>query len=234
MIYSVKIAEFEGPLDVLLQLVESQAREITTISLMEVTEPFVEYVRENQGKIHPEILADFLMVAARLVYLKSKALLPGFTDPDLEEGPDLETQLKMYKAFVEAAARIGAMASAGPRSFSRLQRPVKERSPEFVPPTGVTSSVLRELYVQLTRRLEPLIRLPQAAIQRVISIEEKIAQLHAHVRNKLKVSFHAFLAESANRAEIVVAFLALLELIKLKHVQINQADTFAEISIELT
>lgn len=234
MSYSVRITAFEGPLDLLLQLVESNEREITTVSLVEVTDPFVQYVRENQGSIPPDVLADFLMVAARLVYLKSKALLPGFTDPELEEGPDLETQLKMYKTFVEIAAKIGEMAKDGPRTFSRMQRPVVQKLEGFVPPPGVTSEVLRDLYVRVTQRLEPLLRLPKAAIERVISIEEKIQQLHERVKGAARLSFHAFLAESSGRAEMVVSFLALLELIKQRSVTVNQDDAFQEISIELS
>ncbi len=234
MAYSVRIREFEGPLDLLLQLVESNEREITTISLIEVTDPFVQYVREHQGAIALDELADFLMVAARLVYLKSKALLPGFIDPELEEGPDLASQLKMYKTFVEAALHIGEITNMGPRSFARLQHPIKDPVEGFVPPSNVTILVLRDLYTHITRRLEPLLTLPRAAIVRVISMEEKIQQLHDRVRAATRMSFHRFLTESSSRAEMVVSFLALLELIKQRSVVVNQGEAFEEISIELS
>ena len=84
MAYEVHIASFEGPLDLLLQLVEAQKLEITEISLVQVTDPFLAHLREAEGTLSPQELADFLLVAAKLVYLKSKALLPTLTDTELE------------------------------------------------------------------------------------------------------------------------------------------------------
>lgn len=232
MPYSVRIEKFEGPLDLLLQLVEQQELEITEVSLMEVTEPFVQHVRENQGKIPPEELADFLVVAARLIYLKSKAILPGLLDPALEEGPDLETQLRMYKAFVEAAARLGEMAKDGVRSFSRTPRSLRDQPTGFLPPPNVTMETLHQLYARVVQRLQPMLALPKAAIERVVTIEEKIEQLTTRVKTMMRVSFHKFMGESRDRGEVIVSFLALLELIKQRIVKVEQKDLFHEIQLE--
>lgn len=232
MEYTVHIESFEGPLDLLLKLVEADEMEITKLSLMQVTEPFVRHVRENQGKIPPEELADFLVVAAKLVYLKSKALLPSLTDPSLEEGPDLETQLRMYKMFVEAANRLGEIAKEGQRSFGRTKRPMKEWVAGFVAPTDVTMTVLHDVYQRVIRRLEPIAYLPKAALERVVTLEEKLTELGDRVRKVLRVSFHRFLAESQNRSEMIVSFLALLELIKMKTVKVKQEDLFHDIQLE--
>ena len=118
MPYTVRVEKFEGPLDLLLQLIEGEKLEITEISLVQVTEPFVQHVRERQGAIPPEELADFLVVAAKLIYLKSRALLPELTDQALDEGPDLADQLRMYRAFVEASNRLGEMDRRALRSYS--------------------------------------------------------------------------------------------------------------------
>ncbi|MSR85107.1 hypothetical protein EXS71_01555 [Candidatus Uhrbacteria bacterium] len=232
MSYAVHIEQFEGPLDLLLQLIESQKLDITSVSLMQVTEPFVAHVREKKGQIPPEELADFLVIAAKLIYLKSRALLPSLTDPSLEEGPDLETQLKMYKKFVDAAHRLGEMVIAGQSSYGRVRRPVREYFGEFVPPRGVTSEVLHDLYERVIRRLEPVMKLPQAAIERVITLEEKIEQLTQRIRDGLRTSFHKFLAESGDRKEIAVAFLALLELVKQRIIKVEQKNLFEEIHLE--
>ncbi|HEU0051257.1 MAG TPA: segregation/condensation protein A, partial [Patescibacteria group bacterium] len=216
----------------LLQLVEAEKLEITNVSLMQVTEPFVAHVREHQGKIPPEELADFLVVAAKLVYLKSRALLPSLSDPSLEEGPDLETQLRMYKAFVAAADRLGEMTKHGICSFGRAHRSRAEGSVGFVPPAGVTADLLRDLYQKVIRRLEPFMQLPKAAVERAISIEEKIEQLRERVSRTMKTSFHRFLAEASDRSEMVVSFLALLELIKQRIVKVNQHELFHDIHLE--
>ncbi len=232
MSYSVHIEHFEGPLDLLLQLVESEKLEITNVSLMEVTEPFVKHVRAHQGSIPPEELADFLLVAAKLVYLKSKALLPDIHDPALEEGPDLETQLRLYKTYAEAARRLGEMVMTGNCSYSRTKRPMREVQMGFVPPVGVTVAVLHQLYSRVLRRLEPFQHLPKAAIERVISLEEKIQQLGDRIRNTMKLSFHRFLSEAGSRGEAVVSFLALLELIKQRLVKVHQPNLFHDIHLE--
>lgn len=232
MEYSVRIASFQGPLDLLLKLVEADEMEITNLSMMQATEPFVRHVRENQGKIPPEELADFLVVAAKLVYLKSKALLPSLSDPSLEEGPDLETQLRMYKMFVEAANRLGEIAKEGQRSFSRTKRPIKEWAAGFVAPKEVTSTVLHDVYQRVIRRLEPIAFLPKAALERLVTLEEKLSELGERVRKALRVSFHRFLAESQDRSEMVVSFLALLELIKMRTVKVKQKDLFHDIQLE--
>ncbi|MCC7522927.1 segregation/condensation protein A [Candidatus Uhrbacteria bacterium] len=232
MSYAIKIDHFEGPLDLLLQLVESAELDITKVSLLEVTEPFVKHVEANRGKIPPEELADFLVVAAKLVYLKSKALLPDLHDPSLEEGPDLESQLRMYKVFVEAAKQLGTRWLEGKSMYGRLSRPVKQTEPVFAPPTGVDGQTLKDLFQKAIRRIEPILSLPKAAIERVVTIEEKISTLHARVRQMMRVSFHRFLAESQDRAEMVVGFLALLELIKQKSVTVEQNELFSDIQLQ--
>ncbi|MCK9360866.1 segregation/condensation protein A [Patescibacteria group bacterium] len=233
MAYSVRIEAFEGPLDLLLQLIESEKMEITSISLLQVTEPFVQHVRENHGLIPPEDLADFLVVAAKLVYLKSKAILPHLHDPDLEEGPDLETQLRLYKAFVEASSKIAALEKLGKSSYTRTYRAPKQEGPVFTPPEGVTGAMLQELYRQAIRRIEPLIALPKASMERAITIEEKIEQLRNRVSKLMHSSFHRFLTESQDKHEMVVSFLALLELIKQRIVHVEQETHFSDIRLTI-
>lgn len=232
MAYAVNIANFQGPLDLLLQLVEQRALEITTLSLVEVTDPFVTHVRANEGKIPPEELADFLLLAARLIYLKSKAILPGFGEEAFDEGPDVENQLRTYKQFVLAARMLGEMAKQGPHSFGRDMRSVTLPDGVFVPPAGLAGETLAASYRRVCARLEPVLRLPQAAIMCAISIEEKIDELIARVKRAVKTSFHHVLRESADRGEMVVSFLALLELIKQRIVRVKQEDLFEDIEME--
>lgn len=231
MAYEVRIEAFEGPLDLLLQLVEKQEMDITNVSLMAVTEPFVKHIQEQQGRIPPDELADFLVVAAKLVYLKSKALLPDLSE-EFEEGPDLETQLRMYKAFADVALQIGKRWNEGRVSFSRTQRSIKPVEHAFHPPKDVTPDLLRDLYEHAIRRLEPILQLPKAAIERAITIEEKIEHLRTRVKSMMRVSFHRFLAEAEDKHEMVVGFLALLELIKQRIVKVEQGTLFDDIHLQ--
>ena len=231
MPYSVRIEQFEGPLDLLLQLIEGQKMEITDVSLSAVTEPFVAHVRENQGKIPPEELADFLVIAAKLVYLKSRALLPSLTDAELDEGPDLETQLRMYKRFVEAANRLGETTKTGALSYGRSKRQNLVKMAGFMPPAGLTADMLRDTFRALVRRLEPLMQLPKAAVARIVTIEDKIQELRQRLSQGLKTSFHRFLAGGKDRHEMVVSFLALLELIKQRIVSVRQKELFQDVQL---
>lgn len=229
--YEVRIASFEGPLDLLLQLVEAQKLEITEVSLVQVTEPFLQYLRGAEGRLLPHELADFLLIAAKLVYLKSKALLPSLQDAELEEGPDLASQLKMYQLFAKAAITLGALARASTTSWGRPRPSLPPLEIGFRPPSELTLEILTQSYRALVRRLEPLLQLPQAAVDRVISLEEKMAHLTRRLAQVKRVSFHAFLAESESRLEVAVSFLALLELIKQRSLRVEQTDLFSEIHL---
>ena len=152
-----KVDKFEGPLDLLLQLVEQEELDITEVSLTKVADQFVAYVREQKDKIMPEELADFLVIAARLVYMKSRLLLPSFMDQELEEGPDLATQLRLYQQFVHASKFIDKEWKRGFVSFPRERRPVRSLAAAFSPPPGVTTEILREVMQAVIDRLAPLV-----------------------------------------------------------------------------
>ncbi len=230
MSYSVAIQNFEGPLDLLLQLVEGEKLEITDISLVQVTEPFLRYLEERRGQMMPEELADFLLIASKLVYLKSKAIVPSLEADALEEGPDLASQLRTYQAFVAAAKQLQALASQGVRSFSHPRAMYKQEDAYFLPPHASVED-LRGLFIRLVRRLEPIVRLPQAAIERVMTLEEKMAQLVHKVRQAIQTSFRAMAHEASSRAELIVTFLALLELTKQRTFRVQQAELFEDIEI---
>ncbi len=230
MAYTIQVQNFEGPLDLLLQLVEGEKMEITDISLVQVTEPFLRYMEERRGKMPPEELADFLLVAAKLVYLKSKALIPSL-EPDAElEGPDLATQLRTYQAFVAAAKHLQVLSAQGVRSFSHPRRMLAMDDVHFVAPE-ITKDELKGLFALVVRRLEPILRLPQAAIERVMTLEEKMSQLVERVRVAVTTSFRAMAHEATSRAELIVTFLAMLELAKQRTISVKQAELFEDIHI---
>lgn len=223
------VESFEGPLDLLLQLVEKNELDISTVSLARVAEQFVEHVQASKD-IAPEDLADFLVVAAKLMYLKSKLLIPALHDEELEEGPDLETQLREYRRFVEASRQINEIWNGGLRSFARQARPQKIAA-GFVPPIGVTIEILHLAMRRVIARLEPLLKLPETSLARAISIQDKIHDLFHRVKTHAKTTFRAFLAHTKDKTEAIVSFLALLELVKQRFVQVEQGSLFHDISI---
>lgn len=228
MSVSFHVEHFEGPLDLLLQLVEKNELDISSVSLANVAEQFVGYVDANPA-IPPEELADFLVVAAKLMYLKSKLLIPSLVDAELEEGPDLETQLREYRRFVAASRHLNDAWNSGKRSFIRAARPV--RMTGFACPPGVTKEVMLEAMRRVIARLEPLIRLPETSMARAVTIQEKIRDLIHRIRRTAQTSFHAFLKNAKDKTESIVTFLALLELVKQKFVRVTQQDLFRDISI---
>jgi segregation and condensation protein A len=226
-----RIESFEGPLDLLLQLVEQEELDISTVSLATVAEQFVEHVQGNPD-IPPEDLADFLVIAAKLMYMKSKLLIPSLHDEELEEGPDLETQLREYQRFVQAAKELEDVWNAGRRCYPRQQTGIRRIEFGFVTPIGVTPDVLFHAMKRVIARLEPILRLPQASLARVVSIQDKIRDLYQRLKTHAKTSFHTFLKSAKNRTEAIVSFLALLELVKRRFVFVDQQGLFHDIAIE--
>lgn len=231
MTYTVNIEHFAGPLDLLLQLVEKNELEISKISLAGATQQFVVYMQS--GQVPPEEIADFLVVAAKLIYIKSRLLMPDFSDSLMEEGPDLEAQLRQYQLFANAARAIDKDWAEGCRSYARRQVSIRRREAEFLPPQNANVEVLSDVMQRLIARLEPILRLPKAAVKRAISLHERINDLFLKVRKHAKFTFKQFLAGAKHKEEAIVGFLALLELVKQRFVAVDQKDLFLDIAITM-
>lgn len=230
MALAFKIEHFEGPLDLLLQLVEQEKLDISRISLATVADQFVVHMQASPA-IPLEEMADFLVVAAKLVYLKSKLLMPDLMDQDLEEGPDLETQLRMYREFVKVSRQVDALWRSKLRSYARTRRAFRPTEVKFAPPPEVTRESLREIMQRIILRLTPLMQLPKAALERVVTVQDKIKQLFGHIKDKAKLTFSSFVGRGATKTEAVASFLALLELVKQRFVLVSQGALFDDIDI---
>ncbi|MFA5358843.1 MAG: segregation/condensation protein A [Patescibacteria group bacterium] len=226
MKYEIISEQFSGPLDLLLGLIEGRELDITKISLAQVADDYLRYVRQNQG-INPEEMADFLVVAAKLILIKSKVLLPNM---EIEEEGDLEVQLKLYKEFLEASKLIEAMIKKKKFSLSREKLPVGIE-PEFNPPKNLNSSKMAQIFRIVIDRLEPLIKLPERTVRRVVNIEEKIRHIRDYLVSKIQTTFRELVGRG-DKAEAIVSFLALLELVKQRTVELNQDEMFGDISIK--
>jgi segregation and condensation protein A len=219
--------EHSGPLDLLLSLVDEQKLDISELSLSQVTEQFLNYLDQIE-ETKPEELADFLVIATRLLLLKSKKLLPQFS-PEEDEGPSLADQLRLYKLFVEASHKLNKKWLSGLRGVFRIEPP--HRPEGFVPPLNVSQDTLRLSIENLLKRLQPPKPLPKTFIDKAVSMKEKIDQIRQLLSRNKQVNFSQVLSDAENRTEVIVGFLALLELVKQKSVALNQSDNFGEINI---
>jgi segregation and condensation protein A len=233
--YQVRLAIFEGPLDLLLQLIEKHQLDITTVALAQVADQYLEYIGLLPD-LDPALLSDFLVIAARLLLIKSKALLPRpLAEPEEEEEDDAETlarQLLEYRRFKEVAAQFRRWEQAGLRTYVRsapLSKSDLNLAPRFSL-EGVSLDDLSEALRAALARLAP--GQPTETIAPILwSINDKIAAIQKALTRGGRASLQSLLVGVTTRVEAIVIFLALLELIKAREVQVAQDATFGEILI---
>jgi len=230
------IEKFSGPLGLLLSLIESEEMDITEIALAKIADEYVNYVRSSK-EIDPDELADFLVVAAKLLFIKSKALLPYlYTKEDEAEVDDLEKQLRMYKEFVLASQGVKEIIAT--KNFLFLPPLLKNRRqqfnlPVFTAPTKISPTILHAVFVVLLNALEKKReeKVPEAHLEPKINIEDRIASIKQMLLDKIRVNFSKLLSNSENKTELIVNFLAVLELAKQKELNFEQVELFSEIHI---
>src|SRR3989344_4268920 len=228
MATNLVLEKFQGPLDLLLQLIDQEKLSITEVAVAGVTEQYFKYL-SGLGDDRSEELADFLVIATRLVYLKSKHLLP-YLYPEEDEGPSLAEQLKLYKRYAGASKEIGRLWERGSIAYGRIEPPLKSES--FVLPANALPKDLHFSFVLLLERLKPIAPLPEAAIDRSISVKQRVEAIYGILKKLRQVSFKNLLANAENRTEVIVSFLAILELVKEEKVSILQTATFEDMMIK--
>lgn len=230
MSVKVKIEQFEGPLDLLLQLIESQELDITSLSLANVTEQFLDYVKQLQEK-NPMHLADFLIIAAKLLVIKSKALLPNleFGIEEEESAYDLTQQLLLYKKYKEVAKYLRRLDLQRRQSWGR--EPEFNDLVAFIPDPEATSLALSESIRKLASELKEIVKLPKQVMAEVVSITEKIEHIQKLISDKIETSLSALIKDAKSKTEVVVTFLALLELTKQRILTVEQSSIFEDIII---
>ena len=226
--YELKLDTFQGPLEKLLELIESKELEITRLNLAEVTADFLAYVRSLE-EIDSRVLADFITVAARMILIKSHALLPqlALTEEEEEDIADLERRLKLYKEF-RVVERAIANSWNKRTAYSReylFELPHGFYLSEPVPPSRL-AAVMERMYEDLQMFMP---RTEELEI-RLVSLEEKIEEMMERVSEVLRISFGE-ITNGREKSEIIVLFLALLHLLKESAVEIEQEGLFSEIHI---
>lgn len=216
-------------MDLLLQLIEAEELDITSISLSKITDDYIGYLKDIEEK-RPEDFADFLYVAARLLYLKSRTLLPYLHAEEEQGAIPLELQLKIYREFYEASKKIQSIISQKNFSYFR-EKPLPERG-VFIPPKNVSVNKLSKIFKEIIAFLEPIVAIPKTTLKKVVSIKEKIGQIIALIQKSITLNFSEIVKGAKSKTEIVVSFLALLQLVKDKVVKADQNKLFGEIELK--
>ncbi|OGE80087.1 MAG: hypothetical protein A2660_00355 [Candidatus Doudnabacteria bacterium RIFCSPHIGHO2_01_FULL_45_18] len=226
----IKTEQFEGPLDLLLQLIEDQRLDVSTLALAKVTEQFLSYVKNLQEK-NPINLADFLVIAAKLLVIKSKSLLPNLDlgTEEEESAFDLTAQLLRYKKYKEAAKFLRRLDLTRKQSWNH-EVDFSDRV-IFVPDSDLNVRILSQTLRNLAAELKNIIRLPKEIMREVISISDKINHIQKLISEKLETSLSSLLKEAKSKTEVIVTFLALLELTKQRIVALEQSEHFGDIMI---
>ena len=224
---TVKTPVYEGPLEVLLELIEKRKLLINDISLAEVCD---EYIARINAMPHLPVgeTAEFIALAATLLLIKSRSLLPSLdlSDDESRDIKELEYRLALYKLIKEASHGIG-----------RLNLPMlyegrpQELEPLYIPDPSVTATSLRGAAQTLIDGFPATLVLPKVEVKKIISLEEMINTMAARISQAFKMSFREFSGKK-ERGEIIVSFLALLELVKQGILKAEQEAHFGDITLE--
>ena len=232
--YKVRLEIFEGPLDLLLYLIKRDELDIYDISIERITRQYLEYL-EAFKELNIEVAGEFIVMAANLLYIKSRSLLPADQQPPDEEADEddprweLIRQLIEYKKFKDAAAQLHDRAlqqenlfvRGGPSDFPAIR-------PLLLGEVGIFQLI--NAFQNVIKRIEARAEL-QEIFGENYTVSDKIETILARVSEGAPLKFSDLFADLASRVEIVVTFLALLELIRLKQVRALQLGQFGEIEI---
>ncbi|MEX1143449.1 MAG: segregation/condensation protein A [Anaerolineales bacterium] len=229
--YTVETDVYQGPLDLLLQLIERAELDITKLSLARVTDQFLGYMRTLK-ELRAERVSEFLVVASRLMQIKSEALLPRpvVRQPDEEDpGETLVQQLILYKQFKNMAARLADRQAANLHSFLRLAPPPKVEGRLDL--SDVTTNDIYAVAMRVFSREDLRSPLATVVAPPKITIRDKIRMLAAALKMNPVVRFRELVAKTPERVHVVVAFLAVLELVRRFRIAAHQDGLFGDIEL---
>jgi segregation and condensation protein A len=226
--FSIKTDSYEGPFEILLDLIEARKLLVNDLALASITEDYIQHVRA-QATFPVEETANFIQIAATLLLIKSKSLIPDLilTEEETADVDDLKRRLEAYDKVREASRELA-------RIFDKsTMLPAGERHPEpfFAPPRDLSKEALAEALARVLAAREAVEELPEARVKPLISIEEVMDQLAKRVQSALTLSFKEFAGDKKEKVEIIVSFLALLELVKQGAVAAEQHETHGDIRI---
>lgn len=238
-VYQVRLPLFEGPLDLLLHLIERRQMEITAISLVAVTDQFLDYLHAwDDPPLGP--MAEFAAMASRLLLIKSRSLLPRSSQPEdeaavadaLADAEELRRNLLEYKLAKTIAVHLREREAAGLHSFARQNAPENVEANLALPPPRLVGLTAQALALAFRRALaESRAREPEELPLPVVTVAEKIAEIEDRLQREPSFTLRALLAGLERRIVIIVTFLAVLELWHQHRITVQQDDLFGEIVI---
>lgn len=229
--FSIKTEHFEGPLELLIELVEKRKLLINNISLATVTDEYIAHVSDMQEQSLPNT-AQFISLAATLLLIKSKSLLPVLELTDEEETSihDLEDRLRLYQIYRDIAQ--GIQAEFGTRVMY-VPEYTPPREPLFVPDDFCTIDALVEAMERTITNLPKPVVKQTAKVRPTITLEEMMDSLRHRIERQIKTSFFEMKNSEPEHKNVIVGFLAILELFKQGNLIISQSDRFQDIEIEV-
>lgn len=236
--FKVRVGEFEGPLELLLDLIEKRKLHISDVALSQVADEFIEYTKSFENFPIGDS-ADFILIASTLLLIKSKSLLPNLILTEEEQGSieDLERRVAIYKKYKELSLVIGKMLGNS-LYFAKPARLASESAMSgekmFFPTPEVNlvslKNTLLEVLQNIPKKAESL---PKVMVAKIISLEEMISKLSERITKSLKTSFKDFSnMGKTEKVNVIVSFLAMLELVKQGLVRVSQGEHFDDIEIE--
>ncbi len=229
MHYELSSDAYKGPLDKLLELIEEKKLEITTIALAEVTSDFLRYVETLEAEGRKDVVADFLVIASKLILIKSKTLLPSLPLSEEEESDirSLELRLKLYQELKRGQAHIKDRWSAHPRMAERefLMSTVAF----FFPPSKTTIDDLRRAMRKVAGEMERIMRPVETVKAEIVHLKHKIQEIIERISD-IPFSF-SDMHKGKKRGEVIVLFMALLHLVKDQIIRADQNDHFSDIVV---
>lgn len=229
--YTIKTKNFEGPFDLLLQLIEKRKLHISDISLAHITDDYIAHIKELDSFPLGEA-AHFILIASTLVLIKSRSLLPTLALTPEEEGDirELERRLIEYKRIKELSAHIEKQFNIRPIFIPAHTSRI---TPVFSPTKKITISAMYEYIKHVLSLLPTKEMIPQAFVKKVASLEDTIMLLMERIKKDMKIRLGDFnKTGAAGKIHIIVSFLAVLELVKRGAVLVSQHTQFGDIHIE--
>lgn len=227
----IKLKDFEGPLDLLLHLVSKYKMDIYDVPIVDVIEQYLSYIETLQA-MRLELAGEYMVMASQLMLIKSRKLLPKVVETITEEDPELEllSQIEEYSRFKEVSNRINDQHEVRAQYFSKDKQEILLEEAKIAHDKTVMDIFL--VFSQVMTRRQNQLTTSQAVIEKEdYKIEELMVNLKAYVSDKKAVYFTAYLEHCQSLTEMVSSFLALLELIKVHEVIVEQNESFTDILI---
>lgn len=228
--FEIKTGVFEGPLDLLIELIEKRKLLINDISIATVTDDYINFVSELEKQSLTNI-SEFLSLASTLLLIKSKSLLPvlNLSKEEEESIEDLQERLRIYQIFRDAGNLIS-------QNFNKnnmyARRFVQTTNPLFVTDSYTEKNSLVDAIKAVLTNLPKHIKKPRVKITKTISLQEMMSKLKQRVESQIKIKLQDLAGDEGQKNTLIIGFLAILEMVKQNKVTVTQQDKFEDIEVE--